>query len=814
MSLPLLADFILGIIMNGTLFSRLHIRLLILILISAAPAFGILIYSGFEQRDQALAVAERQSLAIVRGITARQQLLLKQSHEMLRHLAMDPGLRAVVRERSCGDMLSRTRASLAHYMDFFVADLGGDIVCSHNAAGVGLNISDRAYFQRAIATFDFAVGDYQISRITRQSTIILAHPIFDELGRMDSVIAIGLELGWLGDLVSGAALPEDSILTLVDANGVILARTPDPEGWVGRDVPDRSEFLRAVASGGQGAYESLWLDNVRRLTYVYPLYPGKSGGIYVRVGVPRQALFAEINESLMRNTLLMLVGLICALMVGWVASERLVLRRVRDLAATARLFGSGDLDARPRIAPDGGELGDLARAFEDMASGLTEHQQLIEYLATRDSLTKLPNQSLFLDRAAQAMAGAVRHKRCLAIALISIDRLNVISDSLGRGHGDLLLLAVAQRLESIMRGEDTLARFEAGEFAVLWNNLEGTADAVAAAAQLVDGFFSPFLVDGEQLHVSLSVGVAFYPDDGESVQTLVKHAYSAMHRVSDAGGNGVQCYAPQMSADAAERLRIEQALRRALERNEFELHYQPKVDLATGSLAGVEALIRWRHPEMGMIAPDRFIPLAEETGLIVPIGEWVLRHACEQIRAWKNAGLPPVSVAVNLSARQFWHGALPPLLSRLLAETGVDPCLIELEVTESAIMRDMDATVEALYALRELGASISIDDFGTGYSSLGYLRRLPLNKLKIDRSFIRDITQDPCAAMLTRQIISIAHALGLTVVAEGVEHEAEWAFLSQNECDQIQGYYFSRPVPATDIQKLLEEDKHWAVYPL
>jgi diguanylate cyclase (GGDEF)-like protein len=578
--------------MNRTLFSRLHIRLLILILISAAPAFGILIYSGVEQRDQAVAAAEKQSLAIVRGITGRQQTLLKQTHELLEGLASSAEMRAAIHNRSCGRLLSRKRGMLAHYMDFFAANLDGRIVCSDNPVGVGINVADRAYFQRAIQSRDFSVGDYQISRITGKSTVILAHPVFDQWGGTESVVAIGLDLDWLGDLVSGAALPLGSILTLVDSSGTILARTPDPEGWVGRAVPDRESFLRVVAGSGQGTYESVWLDDVRRVTYVSPLYPGKTGGIYVRVGVPRLSMFSDINETLLRNALLMMVGLVCVLIIGWLAAEHLVLRRVRDLADTARSFGSGDLGARPRIAPDDGELGDLARAFEDMASGLKEHQQLVEYLATRDSLTKLPNHSLFLDRAAQAMAWAARRKRCFAVAIINVDRLDVISDSLGRSHGDALLLAVARRLEACLRSEDTVAHFEAGEFAVLWGDLDSADGAVAAATQLAEDFADPFSIEGEQLHVSVSIGVALYPDDGESVQVLIKHAHSAMHRVRTVGGNGVQCYTPQMTADAAERLRMEQSMRRALERGEFELHYQPKVDVATGGMAGMEALIR------------------------------------------------------------------------------------------------------------------------------------------------------------------------------------------------------------------------------
>lgn len=797
--------------MSRKLFSRLNIRLLILLAVSAIPAFAIILYSSNEQRDLAVAAAEKQSLAVVRGITARQHALMKQSHALLEDLAYDPELRHTIRKRSCGGLLLRKRGQLAHYMDFFAVDLGGNIVCSANPAAVGIKVGDHAYFKRAVDSRGFSIGDYQISRITGKSTIILAHPVLDEWGGVEAVIAIGLDLDWLGDLVSGSALPAGSILTLADGAGTILARTPDPEGWVGREVPERSEYLRVVGGAGQGTYESLWLDNVRRVTYVSQLYPGKTGGIFVRVGVPKSTLFGEINESLLRNTLLMLAAVILVLAFGWLAAERLVLRRVRDLGDTARLFGAGDLAARPRIPPDGGELGDLARAFGEMASGLKEHQQLVEHLATRNRLTNLPNQSLFVDRAAQAMGWAARRNRCFAMAVVNVDGLHVISDSLGRSQGDALLLAVARRLENCMRSEDTLAHFEGSEFGVLWADLTGGDAAIAAATQLAEVFASPFGIDGEQLHVNASIGVALYPQDGDGVQTLMKHAHSAMHRVKEAGGNGVQCYAPQMTADAAERLRLEQAMRMALIRGEFELHYQPKVDLESGAMAGMEALIRWRHPELGMISPARFIPLAEETGLIVAIGEWVVRTACEQIQAWRKAGLSPLSVAVNLSARQFWHGGIVKLLRTVVAETGVDAHLIELEVTEGAVMRDLDTTVEALFQLRELGCSVSIDDFGTGYSSLGYLRRLPLNKLKIDRSFIKDITQDPTAALLTRQIINIAHALGLVVIAEGVEHAAEVDFLAQNGCDQIQGFYFSRPLPVAEIGTLLAADKRWAV---
>lgn len=797
--------------MIRNLLPRLHIRLLLLILISVMPAFGIIIYSGLEQRSLAVRSGEAQTLAIVRAITSRQQDLMKQSHDLLENLSGDPSLLAAIRSRSCGRMLAERRKLFPYYMDFFAASPAGEIVCSANPAGVGVKIQDRAYFRRALETRNFSMGDYQISRITGKSTLILALPILDENGTVLSVLAVGLDLGWLGDLLSAASLPAGSVLTLVDATGTILARTPDPEGWAGRMVPDQEEFLSIVAHSGRGALESVWLDGVRRVTHVMPLYAANQGGIYVRIGVPKDAIFGEIHEAFLRNLLLMVGAAIFVLMFGWLASDYLVLRRVRDLTTTARRLGSGDLSARPQIVPDGGELGELALAFEEMATGLSDRQNRIEYLATRDNLTDLPNRNLFLDRAVQAIAYARRSNRQVALVMLNVDRLSAVNDSLGRDQGDALLAAIGRRLLENVRQEDTVARFDGDEFAVLLTDLERTDHAVAAASKVAEIFRLPLDIGGSELHAMASIGVSVFPADGDTVQVLLDHAHSAVRRVKDGGGDGIQFYAAHMSAEASERLTLEQALRRAIERDEFEMFYQPKIDLGTGSIAGMEALIRWRHPELGMVPPDRFIPLAEENGLIVPIGNWVLRTVCRQIRAWQAAGVMIGTVAVNLSGRQFAHGGIAAEVRNVLEETGVEGSLIELEITETTIMRDLDAAVASLVELRSLGASVSIDDFGTGYSSLGYLRRLPLNKLKIDRSFVRDITHDPGAALLTREIIAIAHALQLTVIAEGVEHEAELAFLVQNGCDQVQGYYFSRPLPVPDITELLASRKQWPI---
>ncbi|HJW27097.1 MAG TPA: EAL domain-containing protein [Rhodocyclaceae bacterium] len=611
----------------------------------------------------------------------------------------------------------------------------------------------------------------------------------------------------LADLMRNTALPQGSIATLVDARGTIVARFPDTEHWVGRPVPDLQFFRSLVDNGERSTVESIWLDGVRRVTYLTPLEG--SGGLYIRIGIPKDAVVGDLDNILWHNLALFAAALLAVLGVGWMASDHLVLRRVRDLAETARRFGAGDLAARPRIAPDGGELGELARAFEDMADDLKRRQQHIEHLATRDVLTGLPNRHLLLDRIGQAIAYTARSGHCFAVAIVNIDRLKTINGSLGHARGDALLVAAAQRLRAAVREEDTVARLEGDEFVLLFTGLKSTECAVAAAHKATDVFRWPFQIDGQELHLTASTGIALYPGDGESADLLIKNAESAMHRVKAEGGNGLQFYMPQMSADAADRLCLEQALRRALEHGEFELHYQPKVDLRTGRIGSAEALIRWRHPDWGMVAPARFIPLAEDTGLVVPLGEWVLRTACRQIRAWQEAGLPPLSVAVNLSPRQFTQGDITELVADILAETGVEPGWLELEVTESTIMRDLEHTVSALSRLRSLGAAVSIDDFGTGYSSLGYLRRLPLDKLKIDRSFVCDLTQNVSAALLTQQIIAIAHALNLTVIAEGVETASELQFLVQHGCDQVQGYYFSRPLPAAEFGALVERSPVW-----
>ncbi|HEX8955460.1 MAG TPA: EAL domain-containing protein, partial [Burkholderiaceae bacterium] len=431
------------------------------------------------------------------------------------------------------------------------------------------------------------------------------------------------------------------------------------------------------------------------------------------------------------------------------------------------------------------------------------YQEELETLASRDSLTGLANRNLLNDRLSQAIVHASNHRQILWIAYLDLDRFKFVNDTVGHKVGDRLLRQVARRLEAALRNSDTVARVGADEFILV---LEERADELEVAddlQNLLDAIARPLTDEGHEFFLTGSIGVAAYPDDGNDAGTLIKHADIAMYRAKELGRNNAQFFTAMMNQRALERLRIESDLRNALERQEFLLHYQPQVDLNTGRVLGVEALLRWQHRELGLVPPGRFIALAEETGLIVPIGAWVLHTACRQVKQWQGEGLGPLRVAVNLSARQFGQKDLVESVAETLLETGLDPACLEIELTESLVMTDVERAIGVLRNLKSLGVKLSIDDFGTGYSSLSYLKRFPIDVLKIDQSFVRDIALDPEDAAIAAAIISLAHSLKLHVIAEGVETEAQLTFLRRHGCDQMQGYHFSRPLAAADLQRML-----------
>ncbi|QDZ29740.1 EAL domain-containing protein [Noviherbaspirillum sp. UKPF54] len=440
--------------------------------------------------------------------------------------------------------------------------------------------------------------------------------------------------------------------------------------------------------------------------------------------------------------------------------------------------------------------------FEGSVIDITErkiYEAQIRHQATHDALTGLPNRNLLHDRLQQAMANARRNDQIAAVVFIDLDQFKFINDSLGHQVGDELLKVIGARLRASMRACDTVARQGGDEFVLVLDNhrsCEAITDTVRRVIALVA---EPWSAKGLELQVTCSVGVSVFPDDGSDAETLLRHADSAMYKAKELGRNTFQYFSAEMNRHATQRLELLNSLRHALANGEFVLQYQPKVQLATARVIGAEALIRWHSAARGMVSPGDFIPLAEESGLIIAIGEWVLRTACAQNVAWQRAGHPPLPIAVNLSPRQLARDDIVDVVADALQSAGLEPRWLELEITENDVMRDVDKSLATLIRLKQLGVKISIDDFGTGYSSLNYLKRFPVDTLKIDRSFVSDIAADADDAAIVKAVISLAHILNLNVVAEGVETDGQRRFLVENGCDEVQGYYFGRPMPAPEF---------------
>ncbi|MCX7569310.1 EAL domain-containing protein [Tumebacillus sp. DT12] len=441
-----------------------------------------------------------------------------------------------------------------------------------------------------------------------------------------------------------------------------------------------------------------------------------------------------------------------------------------------------------------------------IAKDITVHRTVekrLRHMAFYDTTTNLPNRILFEDQLGRELSRARQNNRTLAVFSLDIDRFKYVNDTLGHTMGDLLLQSVTERLRECAREGDTVARVGGDEFTLILSDLDDPADAVVLAEQVLAAFAQPFMLDEIELFVTASVGISIGPNDGHHVIDLIKNADTAMYRAKELGRNNYQLYNPQMAAPTVQSLSLMSDLRKALDKGEFVVYYQPQIRVPTGELIGVEALLRWNHPTRGMISPAQFIPLAEETGLIIPIGEWVLRTACAQVKAWAEDGYPEMRVAVNLSARQFMRDDLVDVVERALRDTGLKPHLLDLEITESMTMHNVDRAIQILHGLKNLGVMISLDDFGTGYSSLSYLKHFPIHMLKIDQSFVRDITVDPDDAAIANSIIALAHALNLKVIAEGVETEEQLGYLLEQGCQEMQGYLFSPPLPVDRLENLI-----------
>ena len=475
----------------------------------------------------------------------------------------------------------------------------------------------------------------------------------------------------------------------------------------------------------------------------------------------------------------------------------------------------GERHYHARIAPERGRDGRPVSVI-GISRDITERRRFeahIQHLASHDKLTGLPNRALLGDRVEQAILQARRAHGSLALLFIDLDQFKLVNDSFGHAAGDALLVEVAERLKQTVREGDTVARLGGDEFVILLTNLAHAEDSAVVARKIAQALERPIALDSGELGVTGSIGISLYPEDGDSLDALLQCADAAMYRAKDAGRNAFHYYSAEMGEQARARVETEAGLRRAVEREELRLHFQPQVNLASGAITGVEALLRWQHPQRGMVSPAAFVPVAEESGLIVPIGQWALVQACRQAAEWSAAGLGEVKVAVNLSARQFWRGSVTESVRAALGESGLPPSRLELEITESVVMRDLQQVMLSLEQLRRMGVRVAIDDFGVGYSSLAYLRTMPISKLKIDKSFIHSIPGDPEATALVLEIVRLAHALSLEVVAEGVETPEQARTLREAGCEAMQGYLFARPLPPAECAALLRSGRRYRPQP-
>ena len=645
-----------------------------------------------------------------------------------------------------------------------IADRDGAVVDSTRPAGIE-NVADQDYFREQLDSETLFIG-----RPPR-------HPIgdaklhfsrrLDANGEFDGVVIVTVGADYFVSGYESSKLGEHGVLGLLGADGTFWVRRTGDALFFGDTVDYASVVPRSDVGDTEATASTNSWDHVRRWTVARELY-----------------------------------GFPLAVLVGLSTDEQAAgVRRVTRTYLWRAVLGS--VLAMLLLALLGRMSRQLAQSRLRESEAKMAHARRIEYLAYHDGLTGLPNRSLFSKLLSQSISGAHRNDKQLAVAFLDLDRFKQINDTLGHEAGDQLLQEVAKRLKGCVRDNDTVARLGGDEFVVLLPELTDAKHAAIVAQKILSVIAGPYTLIGHEFRVTASIGISTYPADGLDEQTLTKNADIAMYQAKEEGKNNFQFYSEKLNANSLERLTLESSLRHALESHEFRLHYQAKRDIVSGLITGMEALLRWEHPDLGTVAPMQFIPVAEETGLIVPIGRWVLKTACAQNMAWQRQGLPPLGIAVNLTARQFCDEQLLPDVASILAATGMDPHLLELEITESLLIHNVENTLRILTALKALGVRIAIDDFGTGYSSLATLQRFPLDTIKIDRSFIRDISTDAGDPRLADAIIAMGKSLSLTVVAQGVETRAQAEFLRTHACDELQGFYFKKPLPAEQFTQLL-----------
>jgi diguanylate cyclase (GGDEF)-like protein len=690
-----------------------------------------------------------------------------------------------------------------------VVDRDGSVINSSRSwPPPDVHIDDRHFFKamKAGTNLKNYVTEPVQNRVTGAWTIYLARRISDANGEFLGLILGAVEMRYFEDFYEAISRGEGGAIALVRSDGVLLARFPRTDA-IGQTFAEPQHFLHGDTSGTLLEHSVLGGQMTIKAVHLVAGYPVVA---YAVKNEP-SALAAWRSVALLMT--LGALGCSLSIVVAAFAFGQQWAQKASLAASRAELLRQEDRTTAMTVAVD------VARAVALKMAWSAEH----------DFLTGLPNRILLRDRISQAITLARRHRKKLAVLFLDLDGFKHINDSLGHSTGDKLLQSIANNLVACVRASDTVSREGGDEFVVLLSELERSEDAAIAARRIaravaeahsvgqpdprievaiaarrmLQAVAETHSVARHELQVTASIGVSVYPDDGLDAETLIQNADTAMYQAKDNGPQSYQFFQAEMSVRAVERQFIEESLGRALERREFVMHYQPVIDLKTGTITGFEALIRWLHPTRGLVPPAQFINIAEDCGLMLPIGRWILREACRQAQAWVEAGLPKVTVAVNVSTRQFRDESFLTNLLAALNETGLDPKCLVLELTESVLIKHAETAASVLRVLREIGARVAIDDFGTGYSSLSYLRKFPVDILKIDQSFVRQISTSDEDRAIVAAVVNMAHSLKLRVIAEGVESRGELEFLKAHQCDEVQGYYFNQPMPADEFANLL-----------
>jgi len=696
--------------------------------------------------------------------------VLRSLHEINQNLLL---VKYIFESRNSDSVLDELRDRSLMLPDLLftvsIADAQGNILQS-TASQIKTNIADQDYFQSQRENDVLSISQPLRDPETREWRLQFSRRLNGPNGDFAGVVVVAVDAAYFVSGYETSKLGEQGLLGLLGSDGVFrVRRTGDFTTAEGRI--DYESLIPNVDAMDTTQVVVNTLDGIKRYVSARPLFDLP---LAVVVGLSQEEQLAVANRNLETYVWRAAGGSFLLLFV-----ILQLYRLSRELVQSRQ------------------------RAMEEQIA----HAKQVEYLAFHDGLTGLPNRSLFSKLLTQSISNAKRHKHKLAVLFLDLDRFKQINDTLGHDAGDELLKEVARRLLGCLRESDTVARLGGDEFVAILPDLKEENYSSFVAKKILAVVAEPFTLAGQECRVTASIGISVFPQDGEDEQTLTKTADIAMYQAKQEGKNNFQFYSDKLNANSLERLALESGLRRALENNEFELHYQAKRDSRNGQITGMEALLRWNHKELGTVAPMKFIPIAEESGLIIPIGRWVLETACAQNAAWQKQGLPRLSISVNMTARQFFDDNLLRDVAKILKETKMDPSLLELEITESLLMRDVDKTLNILNELKNMGVLIAIDDFGTGYSSLTTLQQFPLNTIKIDRSFIKNVAKSAGDKALTEAIIAMGRALSLTVVAQGVETKAQADFLRKKSCDEFQGFYFYKPVPAEEIPKMLLEQK-------